>query len=526
MNVPADNAGGRADHPTSRSTLIPSAVLFLCLLFAFALPLQWLFSFWFNSEEYNHGLFIPVIIAYLCWQNRDSLASQVQGTHWTGVLGVLFAVLVFVLAMLADIEAVKNYALVLALAAFLLVIGGYSMVRSNAFHLLLLFSVIPIPYLLQSTLTSQLQLVSSQIGVAFIRLWDIPVLLEGNVIDLGNYKLLVAEACSGLRYLFPLFSLGMLVAYFYRGPLWQRLLLVVSTIPITVLMNSFRIGATGVLVNSFGINAADGFLHDFEGWFVFMAAFALFLLEVFILGRLSLPGTALPDLFDFEPADQSAAADPASRSALGKAPLIASMMIFLATGTWALLAQDDLVSIPDRQAFMDFPLRLEQWDGYPQYLDDQVLSVLKPDDYFLGDYSPADAQPVGLYMVYYGQQRDGSALHSPKVCLPGGGWIIESESVLELSLDGFEGAVNRVVIRQGNYRQLVYYWIQQQGDIFTNEYVARASLLLSAIREQRTDGALIRLSTLVKNDDVAAADVHLQKFLQVAAPRMARHFPS
>lgn len=522
-------AGNQSEkQPMALPLLLPAALL-ACLFFAFAMPVQWLFTFWLNSEEYNHGLFIPVIIGYICWQNRTELIEMIRGTHWSGVPVVLLSSLVFAVAFLADIEAVKNYALIMALAGFLLVIGGFRMLRKNAFLLLLLFSVIPIPYLLQATLTAQLQLVSSQIGVAFIRLWDIPVLLEGNVIDLGNYKLLVEEACSGLRYLFPLFSMGMIIAYFFRGPMWQRVLLVISTIPITVAMNSFRIGATGVLVNSFGNSVAEGFLHDFEGWFVFMAAFVLFLLVVFILGRISNPGASLTDLFDFEP--QGASPDSPARARTdapveaGRAPLVASMVIFVIAGAWAIAARDSVASIPDREEFLDFPLAFEQWRGYPQYLDEQTLAVLKADDYFLGDYSPAESRAVGLYMVYYGQQKDGSALHSPKVCLPGGGWIIESESVLDLELSTFYGTVNRAVIRQGNYRQLVYYWIQQQGNIFANEYVARASLLVSAIRDQRTDGALIRLTTLVDGDDVAAADRRLQDFLQDAAPRMERHFP-
>jgi exosortase D (VPLPA-CTERM-specific) len=518
------------EHPAAFSPAYLPVALLMCLLFAFALPIQWLFSFWLNSQDYSHGIFIPIIIGYICWQKRADMAGMIRGTHWSGVLFVLLSVLLFSVALLADIEVVKNYALIVALAGFLVVVGGYRMLKQNLFLLLLLLSVIPVPYLLQATLTAQLQLMSSQIGVAIIRLWDIPVLLEGNVIDLGSYKLLVEEACSGLRYLFPLFSMGMIIAYFFRGPMWQRILLVISTIPITVAMNSFRIGATGILVNSMGIGVAEGFLHDFEGWIVFMAAFVLFLLLVLLLGRMNTPGASLVDLLQLEHAgagdergQQAARADNAGGA--GRAPLLASMGIFLAAGIWALAARDTLASIPDRSDFMDFPLAFEQWRGHPQYLDEQTRTVLKADDYFLGNYSPAESQPVGLYMVYYGQQKDGSALHSPRVCLPGGGWIIESESVRELQLGSFYGKVNRTLIRQGNNKLLVYYWIQQQGKIFASEYVARASLLLSAIRDRRTDGALIRLTTRVDGDDLAAADRRLQQFLQDAAPRMERHLP-
>ena len=127
--------------------------------------------------------------------------------------------------------------------------------------------MIPLPEFVLANLSTRLQLLSSQLGVAFIRLFDISVFVEGNVIDLGGYKLQVAEACSGLRYLFPLMTLGFLMACFYKGARWKRVVLFLSSIPITVLMNSIRIGIIGVTVERWGIRMAEGFLHDFRaGW--------------------------------------------------------------------------------------------------------------------------------------------------------------------------------------------------------------------------------------------------------------------
>ena len=113
---------------------------------------------------------------------------------------------------------------------------------------ILLFFMVPLPHFLYNSLSAELQLVSSRLGVGFIRLFSIPVFLEGNVIDLGNYKLQVVEACSGLRYLFPLTALGFIAAVIFKVALWKKVVLFLSTIPITVLMNSFRIGVIGVLV--------------------------------------------------------------------------------------------------------------------------------------------------------------------------------------------------------------------------------------------------------------------------------------
>ncbi len=115
------------------------------------------------------------------------------------------------------------------------------------------------------------------------RLLGISVYLEGNVIDLGSYKLEVAEACSGLRYLFPLMSVGAIMAYLINGKAWARVVVFASTIPIAILMNSFRIGVIGVLVDRYGTEQATGILHFFEGWVVFMICLALLTLEAWTL---------------------------------------------------------------------------------------------------------------------------------------------------------------------------------------------------------------------------------------------------
>ena len=128
-----------------------------------------------------------------------------------------------------------------------------------------------------------MQLISSELGVLVIRLFDIPVYLEGNIIDLGTYKLQVVEACSGLRYMYPLLSLSLILAFFFRVVMWKRVLVFVSAIPITIVMNSIRIGIIGVLVEYFGIEVAEGFLHDFEGWVIFLVCFFFLYLEMWLI---------------------------------------------------------------------------------------------------------------------------------------------------------------------------------------------------------------------------------------------------
>ena len=263
---------------------------------------------------------------------------------------------------------------------------GLAAFRLVAVPLLILLFMIPLPVFFLNNLSAKLQLLSSQLGVAFIRLFDISVFLEGNVIDLGGYKLQVAEACSGLRYLFPLMTLGFLMAYFYKGAMWKRIVLFLSSIPVTVLMNSVRVGIIGVTVEHWGIGMAEGFLHEFQGWMVFMVSAALMLGEIAVLNRIgSEPGT-WRQLFGVE----LPAATP--RGALVRARrLPPSFIVALVVLAWPLSSQlsscrGPAEIIPPRASFVEFPMELGRWRGRRQPLEAVYTDQLQMDDYVLADY--------------------------------------------------------------------------------------------------------------------------------------------
>jgi exosortase len=164
------------------------------------------------------------------------------------VLGVGFGLL----GQLGNIEFFEQFGFVLAICGFVLALTGWAALRLLWMPLLLLFLMIPLPGFIQSNVSAGMQLWSSAIGVWFVRLMGISVYLSGNVIDLGTYKLQVVEACDGLRYLFPLMTLGLVMAFFYQGAMWKRVLIFFSSIPITILMNSLRIAMIGWMVEHWG----------------------------------------------------------------------------------------------------------------------------------------------------------------------------------------------------------------------------------------------------------------------------------
>src|ERR1700688_1547810 len=211
--------------------------------------------------EYSHALIIPFIAAFLVWQRHDQIERMPFSGSWAGLVLALFGAAFGAIGKLSALFTLEHYSVVITLYGLVLALTGWRVFRLLWVPLLILLFMVPLPDFLYENFSAQLQLLSSKIGVWFIRLLGISVYLEGNVIDLGTYKLQVAEACSGLRYLFPLMTIAFLIAYFFQAAFWKRALLFLSSIPITILMNSLRIGTIGVMVEHWGVQMAEGFLH-------------------------------------------------------------------------------------------------------------------------------------------------------------------------------------------------------------------------------------------------------------------------
>jgi exosortase D (VPLPA-CTERM-specific) len=299
-----------------------TAVLLLCaMVAAFWDGLSYMVGKW-GGDEYSYAYLVPPIAAWLVWRKRYALAAAEPRGSWAGVAVVVLGLLLGVFGELSTIYTVIHYAFIFTLWGVALAWLGWRGAKVIAAPLAYLLFMVPLPTFLYQGLSANLQLISSSIGVEIIRLVGVSVFLEGNVIDLGVYKLQVVEACSGLRYLFPLASFGFLCACLFRGPWWARLVLFSSTLPITVLINSIRIGVTGILVNGLGIEAAEGFQHDFEGWIIFVVAVGVLFALMWILARAAGQNGSLRDLLGFEERSSNArhrsveAVVPASGTAL------------------------------------------------------------------------------------------------------------------------------------------------------------------------------------------------------------------
>ena len=453
-----------------------------------------LYDRWMYEEEYGYGFLIAAIVPLLLWRKWPNILTS-KGSKWPGFAIVLVAQLCTILAAAGESYYLEQLSFVVSLAGLALAIFGFGANRSVLPIAFLLLLTIPLPYTLQAMLTIKLQLVSTQLGVMIIQLLGIPVYVEGNIIDLGSYKLQVAEACSGLRYLLPLTCIAYLIAYLYKAPLWKKSVVVFSALPLTIILNSFRIAVTAVLVAHFGSKMAEGFLHEFEGWVVFLVG-------VFLLGSLiwALQGFRWSNVEIEQLIGRTARSEGAYSTVAASLPLLLS--VFVCVGTFAatssVAAAYNSTGRPSRISFDAFPEKIDQWRGHPTDLDDGTLDALKATDYYSGDFVEAPNAPaVDLFVAYYDFLAKGAAIHSPKVCLPGSGWefaTFEERNFSEL-VNGVPGTYNSTVIQKGEQKILMYYWYQQRERRTANEFSMKYYLLVDNLFKSRKDGALVRLYT-------------------------------
>ena len=500
--------------------------------YIYADSLVFLFGQW-GRDDYSHGPFIPIISAFLIWQRRTQLATAGVSPSWGGTILVAVGLLLFILGDYATLYVLLHLSLWMVIVGVTLSFIGRPALRVFAFPLTYLLTAIPLPIFFYNTLSSQLQLWSSALGVGFLQAIGVTAFREGNVIDLGPVQLQVAEACSGIRYLFPLTALALLCAYLYRDRLWKRVVLVVSALPVSIFINGLRIGIVGVLVELYGPQAAEGFLHLFEGWVLFLATLGLLLLEMWILSKVHpLPGsTRLSERFSWENLPEST--EPATvTSGMSPRPqprvpaYVGSLALILPVALLFPSIGERQEIVPDRSAFVDFSMRIGEWEGNPQPVEPQLISALRFDDYLLADYAAPGGGPLTLYMAYYQSQRKGQSAHSPQSCIPGGGWEITSKRTVSLPMDGLTEPVNRVLIQKDRQKQLVIYWFKQRDRILSNEYLVKLYLLWDSLTRQRSDGALIRLSATVDpGEDEQEVEQRLLQFALSIQPQLSRYIP-
>ena len=526
--------------------LIQAAALALLLIGVYYSAYTWLVNMDWVREDYNYGYLIPFIVIYLMWEKRERFFSTPASPTWTGLVPLISAMVLFWLGELGG-EFFTLY-----VSSWLMAVGllwmhlGWKKLKTIGFALFIALSMFPIPNFLYNKVSVTLKLISSKIGVSMIQLYGLSAYREGNVIDLGFTQLQVVDACSGLRFLIPLIVLSILLAYFFKAHWWKRAVVVATSVPLSIITNSLRIALTGILYQIWGAKAAEGFFHGFSGWFIFMFSLAILLVEMWVLKKLPprepvrLKTNQDPEAGSEEypvPVDLDADAEAGeaavqggfSVKALFSPPQFIVSVLLLALTVALAQGIDFREKIPIATPLEQFPLKIGQWTGQRQTMEEKFIVALDLNDYVIVDYRNPSGKSVNFYTAYYQSQSKGESIHSPATCLPGSGWIFREAGDVPVKIPGVPGGVmriNRAFMQKGDFKQLSYYWFLQRGRILTNAYQLKLYVFWDALTQQRTDGALVRVITPVYADeDLPQADERLRGFIGDVVPELDKFIP-
>jgi exosortase len=254
--------------------------------------IQKLVTDWAHDDNYSHGFLIPPLAGYFIWERRDRLARAVLRPSVWGIGVVVASLGVLVAGLLGAEYFLSRVSLIGVMAGSVLFLAGWQHLRIVAFPLAFLLLMIPLPAIVFNQIAFPLQIFASRFGTEVLQACAVPVLREGNVIVLASTKLEVAEACSGIRSLISLLTLGILFGYFTDRRVSVRTVIALSTIPIAIIANGLRVAGTGLAAHFYGPEAAEGFFHTFSGWLVFLVAFVMLFVVVQVVHRVAPPRAA------------------------------------------------------------------------------------------------------------------------------------------------------------------------------------------------------------------------------------------
>jgi exosortase len=249
-----------------------AAVLLVLVSSLYAPTLLRLGEQWWLDANFSHGVFVPIFSAFVLWQNRFRLARIPAVPSLWGLPLVCLSLCLLMVGTFGAEVFLTRLSLVLLAAGMVIFFLGWEMLRAVIFPLLFLIFMIPIPAIVFNQITFPLQILASKLAAAMLPWFGVPVLREGNVINLPAMPLEVAEACSGIRSLLSLSTLAVIYGYLAETVVGLRVALALASIPIAVAANGLRILGTGLLVQYWDPEKAEGFFHIFSGWLIFIVS--------------------------------------------------------------------------------------------------------------------------------------------------------------------------------------------------------------------------------------------------------------
>lgn len=483
-----------------------------------------------NNEDFSYCYLVPLVAGYLAYLNKDRL-RQVSFSYSSSGLFVLGAAgVLFLIGRMGALETIVYFSIWLTIAGIVMLMLGWQGLKAMNFPLFILLFIVPLPPFINQLLTFKLRLISSGLSVGLMRLVGLSAFREGNIIEIGATQLQVVDACSGLRFVYPLILMGLIVGYLFHKRWWERIVLVTIAIPISIGSNALRIAITGFLTKKVSPELAEGFFHGFSGWLVFMVS----------LGILLIVGRIIKDLGR----KSGSSREPKAQSPKLKGRCTALSTVshqpsakYLWSGTGILLLfgliqygiSYNMIK-PARTSFAEFPSQISEWQGERTFLTQDIMESLWADDYVQIHFANRrNGQTLLLFVPYYEYQDTKHCAHAPISCLLGGGWAQISRTRLDRDFPEPLGKVeiNQVVLEKSGQKMLANFWFQQRSRIIPSEYMNKWYLFQDAISRRRTDGALVRIEMpLAPGQDPAAAQAVVDEFTRKLEKILPRFVPN
>lgn len=457
----------------------------------FAEPIANLVRTWWTSPDAGHGLLLVPVALVLAY--RSGVRPGARGQPALGIALIVAAVMLRYVAAVAAEAFFARTSVALAGAGLVTYVWGFRQLLAWWLPVTLIALAMPLPEIILSALALPLQMQASKIGAALLELRQVPVVLTGNVLRIPGHDLFVTEACSGLRSLAALLSLGVLLGGLLAKHPITRVAIVAISIPLAVLLNGVRVFLTGFLVLFVSPKAADGFTHMTEGWLMFVVAFGLLALvtsvavkiEKRVLGRRSevagrREGDVVPQTSDIRPPTFS-------RLRLALPATVMALGVILIQSTTRQRA------VPLSAPLNTMPLSLAGYIGSDRPVTEEERRIVGMTDYVFRVFSRDTTALFSVYVGYYESQATGRTIHSPRNCLPGAGWQQVESGRKDLTVAARTVTVNRYLLANGPSQAVVYYWYQGRGRVAWSEYAVKWDLLRDAAKHGRTEEALVRI---------------------------------
>ena len=482
------------------------ALLFVVFVFAFSGVLAELAGRWLSDPDAGYGMLVPLVSAYLVWRVWPRLRGEPLRPDGRALALVIAALLLAVAGVSAALPSLARLAIPLFLLGAVGYLAGPVWFRRLLFPLGFLLFMLPLPDQIRALLTPELQRMAVWLAEHGLRLGGYAASSRGNLILVEGHPLNVAEACSGLRYIFPLVGVGMLYAGLFETVWWKRMVNVLAAAPIAVLMNGLRIVGTGVMASRYGEQAATGWYHAAEGYLVLLCAFCLHFLFGRFLRFFPPPSTGRTEVAAPEPVVHPTP----------KRRLVVLMVLLLGFRGFA-ASLDAIPAWTPGSDWRQFPTALPGWRGRRLETPERIVAASGAERAYSALYQAPGGKTVHLYIGFQGRPAGAGSrfFHSPDVCLPASGWTTVSAGVGRLA--GLE--VSEQVSSLGGRRLLLVYWFQSNQGEDASAFAHRWRLALQALRRDRSYDLFIRVASEIgEEESVDAARRRIGHFVARLSP--------